>query len=133
MPQTDLASVLPGRCAASWTVDRHDCRAIPLDKLDHVVALQPALKRREPALVDERHIEALVLSPDIDSQPSSHTPKHARGQQRWLESSLGSIPQTEPYWNLGPPGARALSRKNPAGAGLLRIAGAGFEPATFGL
>ena len=39
----------------------------------------------------------------------------------------------EPYWNHGPRLNRALKHESPLARGGFRIAGAGFEPATFGL
>ena len=72
--------------------------------------------------------------------PTGAARSHRRGVlQRLAEAPLAGryLTEARKIWaqigpkNLASPGAR--KRKNPAYAGLLLVAGAGFEPATFGL
>jgi hypothetical protein len=67
-------------CAAARAVDRDDRRPVLYQKVNHLPARQAALERHNLAMIDDRDIEALPLSTDINTGPRSHASKHARLQ-----------------------------------------------------
>ncbi|HXZ75176.1 MAG TPA: hypothetical protein VEH31_30495 [Streptosporangiaceae bacterium] len=68
--------------AAAGAVDRDDCRPIVPGKVNDLLARQVALERQNPAIIDDRDVEALSLSSHINADPRSHASKHAPLQYR---------------------------------------------------
>lgn len=52
------------------------------DKVDDLLAGQVSLEHQNLAIIDDRQIEALPLSADINAGPHSHASKHAPLQYR---------------------------------------------------
>jgi hypothetical protein len=84
MPQIDLASwsspsraLWPSGRAGARAVDRYDCRPVRNDNVNNLPARQVALERQDPAIVDDRYVEALSLCAHINANPHSHASKHA--------------------------------------------------------
>jgi hypothetical protein len=44
------------------------------DEVGHLLAGQVAVQREDLPVIDERDVEALPLSADIDADPGSHVP-----------------------------------------------------------
>ncbi len=97
-----------------------------------------------PGLLRARGRRAIVLRPDREGGPCRAPCKCAGDATsslplRTARSEIGPprSNETGTNWNdigtTAPPRRRALQRERPALAGLSHIAGAGFEPATFGL
>jgi hypothetical protein len=63
--------------AAARAIDRDDCRPIGRGNVNDLFARQVALERQNPAIIDDRDVEALPLSPHIYADPRSHASKHA--------------------------------------------------------
>jgi hypothetical protein len=84
MPQIDLASwsspsraVFPSGAQERGAVDRDDGRRIRNDKVNDLLARHAALEHQDPAVIDDRGVEALPLSAHINADPWSHKSKHA--------------------------------------------------------
>jgi hypothetical protein len=53
-----------------------------IDKVNDLLARQVSLEHQNPAVIDDRQIEAHPLSADINAGPHSHASKHAPLQYR---------------------------------------------------
>jgi hypothetical protein len=67
---------------AARAVDRDDCRPMLTDTVNDLPARQVSLEHQNPAIIDDRHVEALSLSADINADPHSHASKDAPLQYR---------------------------------------------------
>jgi hypothetical protein len=76
------AGGLSFRRTTARAVDRDDCRPMLADKVNDLRARQVSLERQNPAIIDDRHVEALSLSAHINADPRSHASKHAPLQYR---------------------------------------------------
>jgi hypothetical protein len=84
MPQIDLASwsspfasgVPLGR-ATTGAIDGGDPRRIRHDKVNDLLTRQTALEGQDPAIIDDRNVEALPLPAHINADPHSHSSQHA--------------------------------------------------------
>src|ERR1700735_1504716 len=63
--------------AAARAVNRDDSRPILHGKINDLRARQVALERQNPALIDDRDVEAFSISAYINADPRSHVTKHA--------------------------------------------------------
>jgi hypothetical protein len=77
-----VAGGLSVGCAAARAVYRDDRRPALHEKANNLPTRQAALERHNLAMIDDRDIEALPLSADINAGPRSHASKHARLQYR---------------------------------------------------
>src|ERR1700730_10930062 len=78
-----LASRLSPRRAGTKAIDGGDPRRIGHDKVNDLLARQTASEGRDPAIIDDRNVEALPLSAHINADPQSHEssmphPRYAR-------------------------------------------------------
>jgi len=64
----------PGRATAR-AVNRDDGRPLLHGKVNDLRARQVTLERQNPALIDDRDVEALSLSAHINADPRSHVNK----------------------------------------------------------
>jgi hypothetical protein len=55
--------------AGTRAVDRDDRRAIRTDKVNDLLARHVTLERQDPAIIDDRGVEALPLSAHINADP----------------------------------------------------------------
>ena len=62
----------PACGSAGVAIDRHGRRRIRHDKANDLLARQAVLEYQDPAIVNDRDVEALPLSAHIDADPSSH-------------------------------------------------------------
>jgi hypothetical protein len=69
-------------CAGARAVDRYDCRPVRNDNVNDLPARQVALERQNPAITDDRDVEALSLSAHVNANPRSHPSKHAPPRRR---------------------------------------------------
>ncbi len=58
--------------AAARAVDRDGCRPMFTDKVYDLPARQASLEHQNPAIIDDRRVEALSLSADINADPRRH-------------------------------------------------------------
>ena len=72
-----VASRLPFECARARAVDCYNCRPVLSDNVNDLPARQVALERQNPAVIDDRGVEALSLPAYVNADPNSHTSKHA--------------------------------------------------------
>jgi hypothetical protein len=63
-------------------VDRYDFRPIRQDDIDDLLARLVAPELQNPAIIDDRDVEALPLSADINADLHSHASEHAPPQSR---------------------------------------------------
>jgi hypothetical protein len=75
-----FASSLPFGRAGTRTIDGGDPRRIRHDKDNDLLTRQAAPQGQEPAIIDDRNVEALRLSAHINADPHSHESKHAPSQ-----------------------------------------------------
>jgi hypothetical protein len=72
-----VASTLAFGRAGARAVDRYDCRTVRHDHVNGLPARQVALERQNPAILDDRDVEALALCAHINVNPHSHVSKNA--------------------------------------------------------
>jgi hypothetical protein len=77
-----VAGGLPLGRAGTRAVDGRDHRPIRHDKLNDLLARQAAPEGQDPAIVDDRDVEALPLPAHINTSPQRHGSKHALTQTR---------------------------------------------------
>ena len=72
-----IASTLAIGRAGARAIDRYDGRPVRNDPVNDLPARQVTLKRQNPAIIDDRDVEALPLCAHINASPHSHASKHA--------------------------------------------------------
>jgi hypothetical protein len=75
-----FASSLSLGRAGTRAIDGGDPRRIRHDKVNDLLTRQAALEGQDPAIIDDRNVEALPLSAHINADPQSHGSKHAPSQ-----------------------------------------------------
>ena len=63
--------------ARTRAIDGGCPRRIRHDKVNDLLARHTALEGQDPAIIDDRNVEALPLSAHINADPESHDSKHA--------------------------------------------------------
>ncbi len=138
--ESELAAAPPGRCAAGRQLARGGLIAGPVARSS---SLDPALRGSTAATpsVDPGHRHRVRFE-DVPLRPLRRVPRRERTTASnavcadgaaGADAAITAAPEG-PTASLPRPGATGRAqKKRPAFAGLSQVAGAGFEPATFGL